>query len=66
MKKEKLTFKKNIYTINIPFLLNTSSPWQEQIKEELNKCKEQFMVRKSARWGFEITENGAVIKCFKF
>lgn len=63
--EKKLKFKKDIYKINIPFMLTDFSPWQEQIDAELNRCKQRFIVRKSARWGFEITENGAMIICYK-
>lgn len=63
--KKKLKFKKGIYTINFPFMLNDFMSWQEQIQRETNKCKQMYQVRKSARWGFEINEYGAMIKCYK-
>lgn len=65
MEKKKLQFKKGIYTINIPFLINDLSNWQDQVKEQLQKCKKLYSVRKSAKWGFSITENGAEIKIYK-
>jgi hypothetical protein len=65
MSSQKLVFKKGISTIHIPFMLHDFSPWQEQVVNEMKKCKERFVVRKSAYWSFEITGDGAVIKCHK-
>lgn len=62
---KRLIFKKGIYTINIPFYINDIYPWQVQISRQLDMCKKEYKVRKSAKWGFEITENGAMIKCYK-
>ena len=62
---EKLKFKKDIYTLNIPFMLNNFDPWQEQIKRELQNIQGKYTYRKSARLGFEITENCATIKLYK-
>lgn len=62
---EKLKFTKGIHTINIPFLITDYSSWQEQVKAQIKKMKSIYKVRKSARWGFSITENGAAIKCYK-
>ena len=60
-----IKFKKGIYRVNLPFLLNDFSPWQEQITTETKWMKLFYKVRKSARWDFEITRNGAMIVVFK-
>ena len=62
---KKLLFKKGIYTIIFPFLIHDLSPWQEQIANEIKRHRNKYAVRKSARWGFEITEHGADIKVYK-
>jgi hypothetical protein len=65
MKKETLKFKRGIYKINFPFLLSDLSPWQNQMEEEMRKVKGRYRVGKSAWWGFEISEAGASITCYK-
>ncbi len=63
--KERLRFKKGIYTINFPFMLHDYSSWKEQVEEEILKLKNTYLVRKSAWWGYSITHNGAEIICYK-
>jgi hypothetical protein len=64
MKKE-IKFEKGVFVIDFPFLINDLSPWQEQIKIEMQRMIDKYKVRKSARWGFSITESCAEIKCYK-
>lgn len=60
-----LKFKKGIKVINIPFMLSDLSDWRVQIEKEMRKIKSMYKVTKLARYGFEITEDGAVIKIYK-
>lgn len=53
MKKKRLVFKKGISKIIIPFMLDIS-PWQEQVKNQLNKEKSRFIKRKNVVWEFKI------------
>lgn len=64
MKKKRLVFKKGISKIIIPFMLDLS-PWQEQVKNQLNKEKSRFIKRKNVVWGFEINDFGGSIIVYK-
>lgn len=63
--KEKIKFKKGVFKTVFPFMLNDFSPWQQQIAVEMEKVKNRYQFRKSARFGFEITEYGASIMVYK-
>lgn len=59
-------FKKGVRTINIPFLLDVHSPWQDQIERELLKVKKQYKFGKGVTFGFEINSSStAVIQVYK-
>lgn len=46
-------------------MLSEFSPWQEQITTQIKRMKSNYKVRKSAHWGFTISENGAEINVYK-
>lgn len=54
---KKFRFPPRIRKVNVPFMLNDFSPWQDQIHEALEKTRERMGTSKRARYGYRI-ENG--------
>ena len=54
---KKLRFKKGIWRVNIPFILNPVLSWREQVEKELEKYQRQYGTSKCSEWGYKI-ENG--------
>jgi len=52
-----IKFKKGINTIRIPFLLDPDTPWQEQVKKEMEKFNKNYKYSKKASLGFCINES---------
>jgi len=65
MKLKRITFKKGIDIIHIPFILNNLSDWKKQVEDEITKLKKEYTWRKSAWIGFEITESQAELKLYR-
>ena len=64
-KKKLLRFPKGILTIRFPFMLYDFSPWQEQVRTEMDIVKSGFTERKNVEWGFSISSIGAEINVSK-
>jgi hypothetical protein len=65
-KVKRFRFPRGVNRVNVPFMLNDLSPWQDQVKEYMEKTLKRLGTNKRASWGYCIENGSAEIYVYKY